>query len=453
MTRASRRALTALFEAALARLEPSLLVDDLLVREHAALAPVLAHARRAGLLVVGAGKAAARIAAAVETALAPLVTGGLVIVPPGYTCPTRRVRVRLARHPLPDRRGAAATRALLTLVARHRRAAVLVVVSGGASSLLVLPARGLTLDDKRRAHALLLASGASIAEMNCVRAHLSGVKGGRLAACLAGRPAAGLVLSDVPGDDLAIVGSGPTVADRTTFGDALRVVRAYGIEERLPARVRRHLARCAHHRAGREVRPSTAAAMGATVPTFLLAGNATACAAVARAARDHGFAPVVRLRRPLGGSTSHAARRLAARLRALRLAARGPLPAVLVAGGETTVRLSRRDAGGRGGRNQELALEVARLLAGERGWLLLCAGTDGIDGPTDAAGAIVDGETVARAVRAGRSVDEAMARHDVYPLLAAIGALYRPGPTGTNVADLAIGLAWRDRGWRAPARV
>jgi glycerate 2-kinase len=474
VTRASRRALTALFEAALARLEPSLLVDDLLAREQLALAPLLEHARRAGLLVVGAGKGAARIAAALETALASLVTGGLVIVPPGYACRTRRVRVRLARHPLPDRRGVAATRALLMLVARRRRAAILVVVSGGASSLLVLPAPGLTLDDKRRAHALLLASGASIAEMNCVRAHLSAVKGGRLAVRLVGRPAVALVLSDVPGDDVAVVGSGPTVPDRTTFADALGVVRRYGVEERLPARVRRHLGRGAaatvrergadgrvqddagrrtRDHTGRESRPPADAATIAHVPTLLLAGNGTACAAAARAARDRGFAPVVRLRRPLSGSTSQAARRLAARLRALRAAARGSLPAVLVAGGETTVRLGPRDTGGRGGRNQELALEVARLLGGERGWLLLCAGTDGIDGPTDAAGAIVDGDTIARAARAGRSVDEALARHDVYPLLAAIGALYRPGPTGTNVADLVIGLVWRDRGWRVPMTV
>jgi glycerate 2-kinase len=126
---------------------------------------------------------------------------------------------------------------------------------------------------------------------------------------------------------------------------------------------------------------------------------------------------------------------------------------VFVAGGETTVRLSATERSGRGGRNQELALEVARLLAGEPGWLLLCGGTDGIDGPTDATGAIVDGQTAARAARARWSVEEALARHDVYPLLAAIGALYRPGPTGTNVADLVLGFVWRDRGWRVPAAV
>ena len=491
MTATSRRALTTLFEAALASIDALQLVDDALARERATLAPLLAHARRAGLLVVGAGKAAARIAAALETALAPLVTGGLVIVPPGYACRTRRVHVRLARHPLPDRRGVAATRALLALVRRHERAAVLVVVSGGASSLLVLPAPGLTLDDKRRVHALLLASGAGIGEMNCVRAHLSAVKGGRLAARLGGRPAAALVLSDVPGDDLAIVGSGPTMPDRTTFADALAVVRRYGLEARLPVRARRRLARgvafadrgsavCGREVAARGARnrasrPSADAVTTASVPTFLLAGNATACAAAARAARGHGFAPVLRLRSPLTGPTSDAARRLAARLRALRATARGSLPAVLIAGGETTLRLGaashgeqdrpgpaagamtvrrgRRDRGGRGERNQELALEVARLLAGERGWCLLCAGTDGIDGPTDAAGAIVDGGTVARATRVGRSVDAALARHDVYPLLAAIGALYRPGPTGTNVADVAIGLVWRNRRWRVAAPV
>jgi len=484
VTATSRRALTTLFEAALASIDALQLVDDALARERAALAPLLAHARRAGLLVVGAGKEAARIAAALETALAPLVTGGLVIVPPGYACRTRRVHVRLARHPLPDRRGVAATRALLALVGRHERAAVLVVVSGGASSLLVLPPPGLPLDDKRRVHALLLASGAGIGEMNCVRAHLSAVKGGRLAARLGGRPAAALVLSDVPGDDLAIVGSGPTVPDRTTFADALAVVRRYGLEALLPVRARRRLARGAAAFAergsavwarNRASRASADAETTASVPTFLLAGNATACAAAARAARGRGFAPVLRLRSPLTGPTSDAARRLAVRLRALRATARGSLPAVLVAGGETTVRLGaatrgeqdrtgpaagamtvrrgRRDRGGRGGRNQELALEVARLLAGERGWCLLCAGTDGIDGPTDAAGAIVDGGTVARATRVGRSVDAALARHDVYPLLAAIGALYRPGPTGTNVADVAIGLVWRDRRWRVAAPV
>jgi glycerate-2-kinase len=446
----ARRALTALFEASLATLDPHLLVRALLARHRAYLAPVLARGRREGVLVVGAGKGAARVAAALEDALSPIATRGLVIVPPGDGCTTRGVIVRLARHPVPDRRGVAATRALLAALACRPRSPVLVVLTGGASSLLVLPAPGLTLVDKRRLHALLIASGASIAEVNTVRAHVSAVKGGRLAARLRGRPAAALVLSDVPGDDLAVIGSGPTVPDATTFADATRIVRDYGLEGRLPARIRRHLARGLRGRVAETPKPG---ARHAVVPTLLLAGNGTACAGAARAARGRGYAAVLRLRAPLTGNPRRAAARVAIGLRALRARARGPFPAVLVAGGETTVRVERAHRGGRGGRNQELALEVARLLAGEPGWLLLCAGTDGIDGPTDAAGAFVDGGTIARAARARWSVDDALARHDVYRMLAAIGALYRPGPTGTNVADLVLGLVWRNRGWRLPAAV
>ncbi len=445
----ARHALTTLFAAALATLEPRALVRALLARRVPRLMAVLRRARRDGVLIVGAGKGAARLAAALEHVLGSVVTGGVVIVPPGYACRTARVVVRHGRHPLPDRRGVAATRALLTTLTRRPRSPVLVVVTGGASSLLVLPANGLTLDDKRRAHALLVESGASIAEVNSVRAHLSAVKGGRLAARLHGRPAAAVVLSDVPGDDLAVIGSGPTVPDPTTFADATRIVRDYGLEQRLPVRVRRHLARGVAGRVPETPKPRPRAT---GFPTLLLAGNGTACAGATRAARARGYLSILQLRRPVTGAPRHAAARLAAQLRALRARARGSLPAVLVAGGETTVRIAATRRG-RGGRNQELALEVARLLAGTPGWLLLCAGSDGIDGPTDAAGAFVDGGTVARAGRAGWSVDDALARHDVYPLLAAIGALYRPGPTGTNVADLALGLVWRNRGWRLPAPV
>jgi glycerate-2-kinase len=446
---AARRALTALFEAALAALEPHALVRVVLARERARLAPLLARARRDGVVLVGAGKGAARIAAALETALAPAAVSGLVIVPPGYACTVRGVAVRIASHPVPDRRGVAATRALFAAIARRPRAAVLVVLTGGASSLLVLPAPGLTLADKRRTHALLLASGASIGEINSVRSHLSAVKGGRLASRLRGRcAAAAIVLSDVPGDDLAVIGSGPTVPDPTTFADATRIVRAYDVERLLPSRVRRHLARGRAAERGRRSRRGRA-----SMPTLLLAGNGNACAGAARAARACGYPIVLHVRRRLAGAPRQAARRLAASVRALGARLRGSIPAVLVAGGETTVRLDGTRHPGRGGRNQELALEVARLLAGEPGWLLLAAGTDGIDGPTDAAGAFVDGATIGRAARAGWSVDRALVSHDVYPLLRAIDALYRPGPTGTNVADLVLALVWRNRGWRVPGTV
>jgi glycerate-2-kinase len=346
---------------------------------------------------------------------------------------------------VPDRRGVAATRTLLALLRRHPGAPVCVVLTGGASSLLVAPAPGLTLADLTRTGALLLRSGARIAETNAVRTHLSAVTGGRLGLLLHGRPALALVLSDVPGDDLAVIGSGPTVPDPTTFADVARIVRAYDIESRLPARVRRHLRRGVAGRVAETPKPSARSG----IPTVLLGGNGTACAAAIEAAHARGHRTTSRLRRPLVGEPAAAARRLAAAIRAIHRRmrrmrrARRDMTAVIVAGGETTPRLVPGGRFGRGGRNQELALEVARLLAGEPGWALLCAGTDGIDGPTDAAGAFVDGTTIARARRGGWSVEDALARHDVYPLLDAIGALHRPGPTGTNVADIALALVTR----------
>ncbi len=179
------------------------------------------------------------------------------------------------------------------------------------------------------------------------------------------------------------------------------------------------------------------------LPTVLIAGNSSARAGAARAARRAGIAPVEILTRPVVGATDVAARAFAARIVRRQASRRGKRPALLVAGGETTVTLGRR--AGRGGRNQEFALEVARALAGREGWALLSAGTDGIDGPTPAAGAFTDGTTLARAGRAGWSVDAALARHDVYPLLAALGDLHAPGPTGTNVGDLQLALVWKAR--------
>jgi glycerate 2-kinase len=441
---AVRAALAALFAAALAALEPRRLVRRALG----------GRARRAlplerGVVVVGAGKGAAGLAAAVEAQLGAAVAGGVVIVPPGYERRLARVELAVGDHPLPDRRSAAAARRLLAALARAPEAAVVVVLTGGASSLLVAPAPGLTLADKRRTHALLLASGADIGETNAVRKHLSAVKGGRLAERLAGRPALALVVSDVPGDELAVVGSGPTVGDPTTYAAALAVLATRGLLHRVPARVRRHLGRGAAGALPETPKPGGRALR--RVRTLLLAGNATARAGVSAAARRRGYPVVAHLRRPVTGDVRDAARLLAARILRRRAALAGPLPAALVAGGETTVAVG--PAPGRGGRNQELALEVARALAGRPGWALLCASTDGIDGPTDAAGAFADGATVARARRAGLSIEGALARHDAYPLLRALGDLYRPGPTGTNVADLALALVWRDRGWRLPGRV
>jgi len=452
--RAVRRTLTALYGAAIAAVDPYGVAAAALTLGRRRL---VARGRggwaslplRHGVVVVGAGKGAGGLAAGVESVLGPHVVGGVVIVPAGYERTLTRIALVHGGHPIPDRQSHAATRRLLGVLGRHPEAAVLVLLTGGASSLLAAPAPGLTLADERRMSAWLLASGIDIAGMNAVRKHLSAIKGGRLAARLVGRPAAALVVSDVPGDDLAVVGSGPTVGDPTTFAEALAVVRAADVVRPVPPRVLRHLELGARGRLAETPKPGSLAARAC--PTLLVAANATARAAAVAWARRAGVETIVSLRRPLTGDTEVAARVIARWIRRCQATLGGSLPALVIAGGETTVRLG--DTVGRGGRNQEVAVAVAAELAGIPGWALLAAGTDGVDGPTDAAGAIADGKTAARAIRAGRPLAVALGRHDVSPCLAALGDLFAPGPTGTNVADLVIALVWKDRGWRLPRRV
>jgi len=446
--------LTATYAAAIAAVDPVAVARAALVRTRDRIV-VRARGRRVtlplrhGIVVVGAGKGAAGLAAGVEQILGEHVIDGLVIVPPGYERPLGRVRVAHGSHPVPGRRSHVATRRLLATLARHPRAAVLVVLTGGASSLLVARAPGLTSTDERRLGAWLLASGIDIAGMNAVRKHCSAIGGGRLAERLVGRTAAAIVVSDVPDDDLSVIGSGPTVADPTTYADALATVRATGRAATLPLRVRRHL----EHGSRGDIAetPKAGSAAARACPTLLVAGNATACAGAEAWARRAGVRTIVTVSRPFAGDTTAVAHAMARSIRRVRARLRGTLPALVIAGGETTVRLGAN--AGRGGRNQALAAALAGALDGVDGMALLAAGSDGIDGPTDAAGAFADGSSARRALRIGRSLAEALRRHDVYPTLDALGDLFRPGPTGTNVADLVIALVWKDRGWRLPRRV
>ena len=454
--RAVRDALTAAYRAAIAAVDPRPVAARALAIDRSGECVRVRGARRTivlpiadGVVVVGAGKGAAGLAAGVEAVLGAAVIDGLVIVPPGYDRPLARIAIAFGSHPVPDATSVAATRRLLATLERHPCASVLVVLTGGASSLLVLPAPGLTLTDVGRTGRWLLASGIDIAGANAVRKHLSAITGGWLAARLGGRAAAALVVSDVPGDDPAVVGSGPTVADPTTYAEALALVRAVPSAVALPVRVRRRLEEGACGREPETPKPGSAA--GRACPTLLVAGTVTARAGVAAWARRTGFGAVVVRRRALAGTTADVAREIAHAVRRCRARHRGSLPMLWVAGGETTVRLGRR--AGQGGRNQSLATAVACELAGVPGWALLAAGTDGIDGPTDAAGAFADGSSAQRARRTGRTLAQALAHHDVYPTLRALGDLHRPGPTGTNVADLVIALVWKDRGWRLPRRV
>ncbi len=422
--------------AALAAVEPGGLVARRLERAATALrlrgrsGELLAeHAGR--VLVVGAGKAALAMARAAAEVVGDASAGGLVVVPHGGAgpCPGG-IEVATGAHPVPDGAGEAATARLLAAVgAADAATLVLVVLSGGASSLLVAPAAGLTLADKQALGARLLASGADIGALNVVRKHCSRVKGGGLARHAA--RAAGLwtlVLSDVVGDDPATIASGPTVADPGTFRDAAAVLARYLEPEDVPAAVRARIERGCTGALPETVKPGDPAL--ARAATVVIGGNQDALAAAAAAARAHGYAAEVAAE-PLAGDAAEAGRVLAARLGA----ARGG-PFALVAGGETTVRVR---PGGRGGRAQQLALAAAVALEGAP-CVLLAAGTDGVDGPTDAAGACVDGGTVARAWARGLDPAAALAATDSHPLLAATGDLLRTGPTGTNVADLVVAL-------------
>lgn len=436
MTLAGLRAdALACWTAALEAVEPGRLLRRCLVRRAGALVlldrsgrPLAEH--RGPVVVAGGGKAAATMAGAAADVAGESCAGGIVVVPHGGArAAPRRVEIVTGRHPVPDAAGEAATDRLLAQVkATGDRCLVLAVISGGASSLLVAPAPGLALEDKIEVTQALLASGADIGALNTVRKHCSRVKGGGLARAAAG--AAGLwalVLSDVLGDDPATIGSGPTVADPTTFRDAETVLDRWLAARDVPTRVREHLARGSAGAVPETVKPGDPVLERAA--TVVVGGNRDAVEAAARAATARGYTTEI-LPHPLAGDAADAGRLVAARLRAAppdgRLA--------IVAGGETTVRVQ---AGGIGGRSQHLALAAAREIAGLAA-VVLAAGTDGVDGPTDAAGACVDGETIARAP--GLDPERALRDTDSHRFLAASGDLLVTGPTGTNVADVVVAL-------------
>jgi len=358
--------------------------------------------------------------------------GGVVVAPASALPRSRRVgriRVLAGDHPVPGRRSYTATRRLLAALARQPRdATVLFLLSGGASALLAAPAAGVTKRDKSALNRHLLRCGAPIATMNAVRKHVSRIKGGGLARLAAPRTVVTLALSDVPGDDLATIGSGPGVADPTTFAEAVRLLHATAGSGRVPLRVRRHLEAGAAGRGPGETlkRADGPARRGRAA---VIGANRTALDAGARAARALGYR-VLRRQRPFTGEAASVARELVA-----ALPADDGRPICVLAGGESHVTVG--TATGRGGRSQELALAAAPLLAGGR-WTLLAAGTDGVDGRTDAAGAFCDGATQRRG--GWRSVRSALTAHDSWTFFSGLGDVFRPGPTGTNVMDLVLAV-------------
>jgi glycerate 2-kinase len=388
------------------------------------------------IVVVGAGKAAASMARAAEAALGDRIAAGLVTAarggPPGGTS---RITVREASHPVPDAAGESAAREMLSLVSGLGPDDLVVcLLSGGGSALLPLPRDGLSLRDMAETTTLLLRSGADIVEMNTVRRHLSAIAGGQLARAAAPARVATLAISDVIGSPPDAIASGPTVPDPSTYAEALAILERYGIAGRAEA-ARRVLERGRDGVIPETPKPGDPALREAAMT--IVADNLTASRAAAEAAREAGFHTLL-LTTYLEGEARHAGRVLAGIAR--QIAATGdPVrrPACAVCGGETTVTVTGR---GRGGRNQELSLGAAPALEGLAGVLVVGFATDGRDGPTDAAGGAVDGTTVTRARRAGLDPERHLADNDAYPLLDAIGDLIRTGPTGTNVADLALVL-------------
>ncbi|ALK08855.1 glycerate kinase type-2 family protein [Blastochloris viridis] len=375
-------------------------------------------------VVVGAGKASAAMAQAFEAAW-PHPLGGLVVTRYGHAVPCRRIEIVEAAHPVPDDAGASAARRMLELVSGLAADDLVVaLMSGGGSALLTLPAPGLSLADLKAVNAALLRSGADIAAMNCVRKHLSAISGGRLAAAAYPARLWTYAISDVAGDDLAVIASGPTVPDPSTLADARAVVARYGLP--LPAAARARLL----DPAAETIKPGDGAIAGTVFR--LIARPLESLRAAADAGRAAGLTPLI-----LGDAITGEAREVGAAMAGIaRAVAEHGLPvakpAVLLSGGETTVTVR---GSGKGGRNTEFLLGFALAAAGIPGVYALAVDTDGIDGSEDNAGAVATPDTLARLKAAGRSPTAMLADNDAYSAFAAIGDLVVTGPTRTNVND------------------
>ncbi len=402
-----------MFDAAVAAADPELVVP-----------PHLPEPPRGRTVVVGAGKASAAMARALERHW-PGRLEGLVVTRYGHAVPCERVEIVEAAHPVPDEAGRRAAERILALVqGLGEDDLVVALVSGGGSALLSLPAPGLTLDDKRAVNTALLRSGANIAEMNCVRRHLSAIKGGRLAVAAFPARLAALLISDVPGDDPAVIASGPTVADPTTFADARAILARRGVEP--PEAARRHLEEA------RDETPKPGDPRLARVTNTLIAAPQRSLEAAAEVARAAGVTPVI-----LGDAIEGEAREVGNVMAGIAAGASrhghpAPPPCVLLSGGETTVTVRGR---GRGGRNVEFLLGLTVALDGLPGVWAIAADTDGVDGAEEVAGALCRPGTLAEAARLGLDARAMLAVNDAHPFFAALGDQVVTGPTLTNVND------------------
>ena len=433
-----RQALDEIQKSALAAVDPHRAVLNLLHREQDHLSIDGHHYPLSDrpVILAGIGKAAVPMAQAVESVLGDQLAKGMVIVKYGHVASLQKTIVLEGAHPEPDQAGCKAAQNLLAFVEDNLspEALLLMVISGGGSALLPVPVEEITFEEKRQTTSLLLQSEATIQEINTLRKHLSKVKGGRMLDYTQGAQLLVLLLSDVVGDDLASIASGPTSPDPTTFQQCAHIIRKHGIEEQLPKSVRRYLSAGAENQGPLET-PKPGDPRFDRVHNVIVGCNIQALQAGAEKARELGFTPLI-LSDSITGNTREAAlMHVALARQVLQTGDPLPPPCCLISGGETTVRLT---GDGKGGRNQEFALCCAREIAewSHSNLLFSSLGSDGTDGPTDAAGAMASPETACLAASKGLSIQDYLDRNDSYHFFQQVGGLINTGPTLTNVMDL-----------------
>jgi glycerate 2-kinase len=388
------------------------------------------------IFVAGFGKAAVSMAKALADSFGDIVEKGILITKYGHAdCErfSRKIKIHEAGHPVPDINGYFATQEMVNLLREADKSSLVVfLVSGGGSALLTCPCESISLEEKQTVTELLLKAGATIQELNTIRKHISAVKGGRLAEAVYPACSLSLILSDVIGDSPDAIASGPTSPDPTTYAQARDILDKYGLTDRMPESVERHLAKGLSGAAPETPKPGDNIFCKSS--NIIVGSNMLAIDAAARAAEEAGWRAEI-ISSDLSGEASEVAKYLADKARKYRTSMSPGEKVCLVAGGETTVTVT---GSGRGGRNTEMALAFGIEIKGEDGIVFLSAGTDGQDGPTDAAGAIVDGQIISLAIDLGIDPADYLKRNDSYTFFSKAGGLIISGPTGTNVMDIQL---------------
>ncbi len=436
-----RKDALAIFNAGVAAVDPALCISKSCKIKDNSLA-IAGHRydleRFDRIMVIGAGKASAAMGGAMESILPDPIRGrithGLIITKYGHSVPLKKIKVIEADHPVPDEAGAAAAKKLLEIAeTADENTLVINLISGGGSALTPLPAGGITLENKQETTDALLECGAAIHEINTIRKHLSRFKGGQLARAVHPAIMINLVISDVVGDDLSTIASGPAVPDTTTFRECLDIVRKFGLETGLPAPVLNHLNQGAAGKSPETPKPGDP--VFSNIHHHIIADNMAALKAAQKKADQLGYNSLV-LSSMIEGETREVSKvHTAIAKEVVRSGHPVAPPACILSGGETTVTIQ---GNGKGGRNQEFALACVSDIAGLENTVILSCGTDGTDGPTDAAGAIADHTTLSRAKALGLDPDRYLSENNAYPFFSQLNDLVKTGPTRTNVMDIRI---------------